>query len=35
VDIAKNRNGGTGEIVLRHNEPLTKITDDNINENWF
>ena len=35
VDIAKNRNGGTGEIVLKHNQSLTKITDETTNENWF
>jgi len=32
VDIAKNRNGGTGDILLRHNEALTIITDDYDNE---
>lgn len=32
VDIAKNRNGGTGDILLKHNEALTIITDDYDNE---
>lgn len=27
VDIAKNRNGSTGDIVLRHNESMTIISD--------
>lgn len=28
VDIAKNRNGGTGDIFLKHNNALTVITDE-------
>jgi replicative DNA helicase len=28
VDIAKNRNGGTGDIFLKHNEALTVIADN-------
>jgi len=29
VNLAKNRNGCTGELILKHNESLTRIKDEN------